>query len=171
MYKEVQILNLAPLKFKMRFTFGLIFLLLGFANPVPPASADGMVFAQDLRAVSKQAKVDNLVLVIEFQSEYCEYCVILEEEFLLPMQRNADYRKKILIRSVSMDSHASIIDFDGRSISTTEFAYRYNVTVTPTLLFLDANGVEISEKIVGIWSEDYYGGFIDQRIDQARSKL
>jgi len=45
------------------------------------------------------------------------------------------------------------------------------VSLTPTLLFLNADGEEMSEKLVGIWSEDYYGGFIDNRIDEARNKL
>jgi hypothetical protein len=45
------------------------------------------------------------------------------------------------------------------------------VSLTPTLLFLDADGNEISERLVGIWSEDFYGGFIDNRIDQARQGL
>ena len=29
----------------------------------------------------------------------------------------------------------------------------------------------MSEKLVGIWSEDFYGGFIDNRIDEARERL
>ena len=56
-------------------------------------------------------------------------------------------------------------------ISTSEFASRYGVSLTPTLLFLNAQGVEMSERLVGIWSEDFYGGFIDNRIDEARERL
>ena len=56
-------------------------------------------------------------------------------------------------------------------MSTGEFAERYDVSLTPTLLFLNADGIEMSEKLVGIWSEDFYGGFIDNRIDEAREKL
>ena len=130
-----------------------------------------MTPATDLRVEAALAREKQLVLVLEFSSEYCEFCHRLETQFLLPMQRNADYDDKILIRSVSLDAFESIIDFDGRSMETGEFAERYGVKVTPTLLFLDANGEEISEKLVGIWSEDFYGGFIDSRIDEARKRL
>jgi thioredoxin-related protein len=110
-------------------------------------------------------------MVLEFSSEDCTYCHRLEALFLLPMQRNADYDDKVLLRSISLDEGTSVIDFDGRSIATSEFATRYGVSLTPTLLFLDADGNEISERLVGIWSEDFYGGFIDNRIDEARQGL
>ena len=130
-----------------------------------------MIPVADLRDEARLAKSKNLVLVLEFSSEYCGFCRRLEELFLLPRQRNAEYDSKILIRTVSLDMYETLIDFDGRFMSTSEFADRYGVSLTPTLLFLNSEGVEMSEKLVGIWSEDFYGGFIDNRIDEARERL
>ncbi len=148
----------------------IILMALAIAGPV---SGDSDVIAPvaDLRLEARIAKTGKLVLMLEFSSEYCEFCRKLEELFLVPMQRNADYDDKILIRTVSLDSHETLVDFNGLSMSTSEFASRYRVSLTPTLLFLDGDGVELSEKLVGIWSEDFYGGFIDSRIDEARKKL
>ncbi len=148
----------------------IILMALAIAGPV---SGDSDVIAPvaDLRHEARIAKTGKLVLMLEFSSEYCEFCRKLEELFLVPMQRNADYDDKILIRTVSLDSHETLVDFNGLSMSTSEFASRYRVSLTPTLLFLDGDGVELSEKLVGIWSEDFYGGFIDSRIDEARKKL
>jgi hypothetical protein len=64
-----------------------------------------------------------------------------------------------------------VIDLTGRSVATDQFATRYGVSMTPTLLFLNPDGVEIGERLVGIWSEDFYGYFIDNRIDAARESL
>lgn len=130
-----------------------------------------MIPATDLRQEARVVKADNLLLVIEFSSEYCAFCRKLEELFLLPMQRNSEYRNKVLIRYVSLDMYETLVDFRGRSMSTGEFAARYDITLTPTLLFLNGDGIEMSDKLVGIWSEDYYGGFIDNRIDEGREKL
>lgn len=153
-----------------RYLFAIIFLSLAI---VAPASGDSarMIPVEDLREEARLVRDDNLLLVIEFSSEYCGYCRQLEELFLLPMQRNAEYRKKVLIRYISLDAYETLVDFDGRSMSTSEFASRYGVSLTPTLIFLNGDGVELSEKLVGIWSEDFYGGFIDDRIDEAREKL
>ncbi len=130
-----------------------------------------MIQSQDLRDESRIVDESNLILVIEFSSEYCGYCRQLEQDFLMPMQRNSDYDDKILIRSVSMSDYEYLVDFEGRSVSTAEFASLYGVVITPTLVFLDSKGVEMAEKLVGFWSPDYFGGFIDNSIDEAREKL
>lgn len=127
--------------------------------------------ATDLREEAAQSRAHRLVMVLEFSREDCAYCRKLEALFLLPMQRNADYAERILLRSIALDDSTTVIDFAGRSIPTSEFAARYGVSMTPTLLFLNADGSEISERLVGIWSEDYYGWFIDSRIDEARKRL
>lgn len=151
----------------------LLILLLAVSLISGPAGADAvtMIAVADLREEARLARAGNLILVVEFSSEYCGFCRKLEELFLLPMQRNAEYNARVLIRYISLDAYETLIDFDGRSMSTGEFAERYDVSLTPTLLFLNADGVEMSEKLVGIWSEDFYGGFIDNRIDEAREKL
>ena len=127
--------------------------------------------ASDLRAEAQLARARNLVLMLEFSRDDCPYCRKLETLFLLPMQRNADYGDKILVRMISLDDYQQVIDFEGRSLTTNEFAAQYGISLTPTLLFLNADGVEISERLVGIWSEDFYGVFIDNRIDTARERL
>lgn len=140
------------------------------AGPVAGDFAD-MIQVSDLRYEARIAREKNLILVLEFSSDDCTFCRKLEDLFLVPMQRSAEYEDKILIRSVSLDSFETLVDFKGQSLSTAEFAARYDVSLTPTLVFLNADGLEMSDKLVGIWSEDYYGGFIDNRIDAARDKL
>ena len=125
----------------------------------------------DLREEAAAARAQNLVLLLEFAADDCPYCRKLEKLFLLPMQRNASYDSKVMIRMISLSDFDTVIDFEGNSLTTNEFASRYGVDFTPTLLFLNADGEEMSERLVGIWSEDYYGWFIDTRIDEARSRL
>jgi thioredoxin-related protein len=149
----------------------LFWLLALLSGSAPGKEVVAMQQVTDLRQEAAISRARRLVMVLEFSSEDCTYCHRLEALFLLPMQRNADYDDKVLLRSISLDEGTSVIDFDGRSIATSEFATRYGVSLTPTLLFLDADGNEISERLVGIWSEDFYGGFIDNRIDEARQGL
>ena len=148
-------------------------LLIAMLLVAAPASGDSVTMVQvaDLREEARIAREGNLVLVLEFSDDYCSYCRLLEEKFLLPMQRNSDYDAKVLIRSLALNEYATVTDFDGRTVPAAEFARRYDVGLTPTLLFLNSEGVEMSERLVGIWSEDYFGGYIDERIDAARAGL
>ena len=149
---------------------GLLLAVLAFVGAAA-GDTDEMIRVSDLRELSQVARDRNLVMMIEFSSEYCGYCRKLEELFLLPMQRNEDYDARVLIRSISLDPHQTVIDFDGRLLDTDRLAARYGVSLTPTLVFLNSEGIELSEKLVGIWSEDFYGAYIDKRIDQACARL
>ncbi len=148
----------------------ILLVTLVFAGPVV-GDSPAMIQATDLRQEAQIAKDKDLVLLLEFSSEYCGFCRKLEDLFLMPMQRNTAYDDKILVRSIFLDAYETVVDFEGRTVSTRDFASRYGVSLTPTLLFLNAEGVEMSEKLVGIWSEDFYGGYIDNRIDEARARL
>jgi len=160
-------MNIRKTVFNRFLPYLVIFLIPGLAV----SGSVEMIQSKDLRDESRVAGENNLILVIEISSEDCGYCRRLEEEFLKPMQRNADYDDKVLIRSVALSDFEYLVDFEGESVSTADFAAQYDVMVTPTLLFLDANGVEMAKKLVGFWSADYFGGYIDNSIDEARENL
>jgi len=134
------------------------------------SSAGGITLVSDLSKVASLARERELVILIEFASDYCEYCRLLENEFLNPMQIDQDYRLKVIIRSVLLDGAHLFKGFQGELISASELADRYDIEVTPTMVFLDAAGNELSDKLVGIWSIDFFGSYIDKRIDTARRK-
>ena len=129
-----------------------------------------LISSTDLTRDGKLAGMGNRVLMIEFSSEDCGYCRLLEEEFLKPMLRNSEYGEQVVIRTISLSDNDTLIDFKGNRVRASEFATKYGVFVTPTILFLDENGQEMSDKLVGIWSVDFYGSFIDERIDSARGQ-
>lgn len=135
------------------------------------ANSDEMLIISDLRDEAGIIAKSGQILLIEFASDSCEYCRKLEEEFLSPMQLNSEYNDKVLIRSISIDEGNQIVDLQGELIDTSEFADYYDVSVTPTLVFLDSKGRQLSPPLIGLWSLDYFGGFIDERIETARGKL
>ena len=125
----------------------------------------------DLSQDASLARSQGLVILIEFSNDDCEYCLLLENEFLLPMLKNREYEEKVIIRSLPLGGGHRFKGFQGELVSASQFASKYQVMVTPTMVFLDANGNELSEKLVGIWSLDFFGGYIDERIDTARQKM
>ena len=77
-------------------------------------------------------------------AEDCPYCHLIEEKVLRPMIMSREYDDKILLRKINIDDSRSFQDFDGNLITNREFAKRYKVNLTPTVLFLDHTGSEIA---------------------------
>jgi thioredoxin-related protein len=123
--------------------------------------------ATDLQADGRHAREAGLPILLTFSAIVCEYCRQLEDEFLRPMLISGDYTDKTLIRRLLLDNGSRVIDFAGERIATTQLSDRYRVYVTPTILFLDGNGNELAERMVGINTPEMYGGYLDNCIDTA----
>ena len=125
----------------------------------------------DLRKEAQIARQRNLLLMLEFSRDDCPYCWKLGALFLLPMQRNSGYDGKILVRMLPVDYFGDSHRLRWTYVNHQGGATRNGISMTPTLLFLNADGIKISERLVGIWPEDFYGFYIDSRIDVARERL
>jgi thioredoxin-related protein len=141
-----------------------------------PVSADDdfpyveIKYATDFSQLAEQARTENKIIMVEVSASYCEYCELLEEEFIKPMLRSGDYTD-VLIRKIDMDSGNEIKDFSGETTSPDEFTRRLRIKFTPTLLFFDGHGNEISPRILGINSLDLYGGYLDDALETGLQKI
>ena len=146
-------------------------LLTGFALY---STADGFDFdelpqvdivnTEDFRIDSRLAVEKQTPILILFAMEGCAYCQYVEEEHLKPMLRNSDYGEKVIIRRVMTDDYDDLIDFNGNTISSSEFSTRYGAYLTPTVVFLDHNGKQLS-RILGVRNTEFYGGDLDDSLD------
>ena len=62
-------------------------------------------------------------------------------------------------------------DFQDHSREAAELAADYGVKLTPTLLFLDARGHELTSRMVGINTLDMYSFYLDEAIAKAAKAL
>jgi len=108
--------------------------------------------------------------MLEVSASDCDYCELLEEEFIKPMLRSGDYNK-VLIRKIEMDSFDTIKNFSGKVTNPDEFTRQLKIKLTPTLLFFDGHGNEISPRILGINSLDLYGGYLDEALKSGLLKI
>lgn len=123
--------------------------------------------AQDLYQEGRVAAAKRLPILIMFSMEHCPYCELIREDFLKPMLRSGDYTNKVIIREIHSDSYATLRDFDGRDVSAEELAHRYRASLSPTVVFLDHKGRELSKRMIGVTTVDYYGGYLDDAIEQS----
>jgi len=151
-----------------KFLIGLLGLLL-----LTPASAADVTLTDlvDLQADAQQADDRRLPMLIMFSASHCGYCSIVKDEFLKPILLSGDYTDKVIIRVLEIDSSDDVRDLDGTSIDPEALAERYNIYLTPTLVFVNPRGQEIAQRITGVVTVDFYGGYLDDAIDSSLAQL
>lgn len=136
-------------------------------EPLVGAAAVVVPHTDDLQAEGRLAGGRNLPIVLMFSAENCGYCTVLKRDFLQPMIYSGAYENKTLFRVIQLGYGKSVRDFDGRMIDSNDLALRYKVKVTPTLVFVDAEGRPMAPKMVGLSTPDFYGAYLDEAITTA----
>jgi len=125
----------------------------------------------NFKADAAEAKAKKLPILLMFSASYCGFCTIVKEEFLKPMKISGDYTDKVIVRILELDSGDDVIDIDGKQIPAVDIAQRYKVYLTPTLIFIDSNGKELVQQMVGVTTVDFYGGYLDDAINSSLTQL
>ena len=129
-----------------------------------------MRIATDLKSFADQ--FPDRVVVLYFTAEYCMYCQALDRQVLGPILRGGDYEAIAQFYRVQQDEpETKLTDFDGKNISNRDLIRRYQVEVTPTIIFLGPDGREVASSIVGFLTVDFYGAYLDQSIQDGRTHL
>lgn len=155
---------------KLRGYFLALTALFATLVAAPVAMAGEIPLIKDLRKEASNSQEKRLPILVMFSGEHCAYCVRIEEDFLKPMQNGGFYDDKVIIRRVKLGNDV-VSDFDGSRISASELAERYDVKVTPTLVFIDGHGRQLTQKLVGLTTPELYGGYLDQAIDTSLDRL
>ncbi len=157
------------LRAKSVWIFLLVCLQLLVVGSVSLAAAEIEVpFASDFVTDGRISKNIEAPILLYFSAPDCRYCMKLEEAVLKPMLRSGDYDGRVLLRKINWRSAVQVSDFVGERITFSGLAERYEVQVTPTLVFVDSSGREIARRILGFRSADFYWYYLDQRIEQSR---
>ncbi|MGB5259195.1 MAG: thioredoxin fold domain-containing protein [Gammaproteobacteria bacterium] len=121
----------------------------------------------NLQADAEIADSRRLPILLVFSAIDCTYCELLEEEFLEPMLLGGEYKDRVIIRKVILDNGSRLTDFNGQRRDATAFSDQYKVFVTPTLLFVDGDGTELTGRMLGINTLELFGGYLDDCIETA----
>ena len=135
------------------------------------AATPNVPYSTNLKADAELAKSRGVPLLVMFGAPHCPYCERLLNEFLLPMQRNPEYAKKVLMRRVEVGSTQSLIDFNGKPTTQGAFASLHRIGLSPTIVVFDYHGHVAAEPLVGLGPVDYYGGYLDAAIDAGLTKV
>ena len=125
--------------------------------------------ARDLRAEASAARANGQALLVLFSVADCPWCARLRRDYLFPMQKNPDDRRRVVMREIGIDSSEALVDFKGRATTHAEFARSIGARFSPTVAFFAADGTEVAERLIGYNNPDFYGAYLERRIDAARA--
>ena len=123
--------------------------------------------ADNLAAIGQLSRQQEIPVVIFVSRDACPYCRTLRTKILQPLFAANKFEQRAILVEVSLDRVEAMTDFENRPITAKAFAEHYRAEITPTLLFLDAGGRELSKRLVGISNLEFYGHYLQTSIDKA----
>ena len=106
-------------------------------------------------------------LVLMVSLDGCPYCKIARENYLGPLVREQGLR----VVQINMQHREPLKDLQGRDTTQAQLIAGLKVSVAPTLLFYGRGGQEVAPRLEGMSSLDFYGAYLEQRVQTARQTL
>ena len=132
----------------------------GHSSALPPPTS--------LRGSAQAAAARGEPLVVMTSLAGCPYCDLVRNHHLLPMLRQGQLHA---VQLDVRDRTSNLQGFDGSMTTPAEQAKAWKARFAPTVLFLGAKGEELAERLVGVAVPDFYGEYLDARLQQARARL
>lgn len=110
------------------------------------------------------ARQEPLVLMVSLVD--CPFCHRVRSTEMRPRVQEA-----LVVAEIDIAGSQILLDFAGVSMTHRDMARRYQVRLAPTVLFLDSQGRELAQRLVGASIPDFYGAYLDERLATARAAL
>ncbi len=123
--------------------------------------------ADNLAEIGLLSRQQGIPVIVFVSRDACPYCRTLRHEVLEPMLAADKFEKRAILVEISLDRVEPLTGFGNRPMTAKDFAEVYRSEITPTLLFLDSGGREISKRRVGISNLELYGHYLQESIDKA----
>jgi thioredoxin-related protein len=115
----------------------------------------------------KVALASGSPLLVMVSLEGCPFCRVARESYFGPMRE----RHGLPVVQVDMRSKQMLRNLQGVMQTHDEWIRAMGVKVAPTVLFFGRGGTEIVERMTGGYIPDFYGGYLDERLRQAKASL
>ena len=131
------------------------------------AVAATLPIAKSLRNELAMALKGGNPLVVLVSLDGCPFCRVVREHYLSPMHE----QQGLPVVQVDMRSAVTAQDFKGAAQTHDALVRIWSVSLAPTVLFFGRDGAEIARRLEGGGSPDFYGAYLDDRLEQARAAL
>ena len=98
----------------------------------------------------------------------CPYCDLVRNHHLLPLYRAGQV---VAVQLDVRDRRSSLQGFAGESTTPAAQIAEWKAKFAPTVLFFGPQGQELAERLVGVAVPDFYGEYLESRLQEARQRL
>jgi thioredoxin-related protein len=123
---------------------------------------------QSLPEAALRAQSKGLPLVVMTTLKGCPFCDLVRDHYLLPMTRRGEL---VAVQIDITDRGNEVVFFDGRRLWPQEISRLWKNRVAPTVYFFDVKGLEIAPRLEGVAVPDFFGSYLESRIETARQVL
>lgn len=123
---------------------------------------------KSLRAAVEATAARGEPLVVMVTLRGCVYCELVRNSYLHPLMREG---RLIAVQIDFQDKATPIQDFGGHTTTPAALADEWKVRVTPTVFFFGPDGRELAGRLDGVSSTDFYGSYLEERLETARRAL
>ena len=148
-----------------------LLLFLSISSTAAWSAPSQIVYTHNLPQDARLGQRNGVPLLVIFTSPNCAYCERSMQDYLIPMQQNPQYLHKVLIRRIQITDETPLTGWDGKPTSGKQYAASLHIQLTPTIIVFTPDGQQASDPIVGVGSEDYYAGYLDDAIDAGLAKM
>lgn len=134
------------------------------AQPFTPAT---LPTTDSLQAELAKAIAKKAPLMVMVSLDGCPFCKVARENYLGPLRE----QQGLLVFQVDMRSKRAIKNFSGLTLTQDELIRSWGVKVAPTVLFFGRGGLEIAERLTGGYIPDFYGAYLDERLQLANAAM
>lgn len=149
----------------------LILLVLIAPLAAMASSKDNLPTATDFQRDAQLSKSQHIPILVFYMSDDCHFCDAVSDLYLEPMHRNGLDKGRFILRTVKLDSSASLRGFYGRKMQHDDFANQQGVAFTPVIRFYDYRGFQLVPQIFGYQTPELFGGYLDAAIDRSIALL
>ncbi len=152
-------------------------LVMGMASPSGEAGDSALESAPDevplmsdlenVEADIEYMQEEQIPMLMFFHATYCTYCQTVDDEFLQPMARSEEYKGRLIIRRVEIDSPSPEIQWQGESWTPQEFARLHDVQLVPEVIYFAPDGRQVVDELKGVTVPDFYPQYLDKRLRAA----
>ena len=138
----------------------LIVAVLGLVEPAP-----------DLDDLGREARAQDLPIVLYVSRSDCTFCRRMETDVLAPLLKSGALDGNAVVRELVSDASEALRDFRGTPSTPLKIAESYDARLTPVFLFLDSDGAEIAPRLTGYNGSEYYSFYLERAVEKANATL